>query len=338
MSHAVCGAVAVALMVMLMGGAAWADAKVISLREETFRGEVAEGGPVALVVGMDCAQPPPSAGARVIGFYAPGATEYRTDVTMHAERGPTRESTWSIRVEVEDGTEPLYLGLTSGESVIWNFEGAVERIERVILNGTLDGQGTEGIPAERVGVMDKSCHEGEDWEAHFLSDEGWERDPRGVFAVAVGRPFEVLPVTGLIDAVRLPSGRTARGERRGSGYNPLQFHEVDMASLVTSRPVDRPEILPGFAGVQQLVARGDLVEREGEAGRYTVVSQLDWLPNAPVVYHLGEGIGPPAGQVFPVTLYDSAGERLSIDMYSGRLATYSTSRGVRPPRPLSFWQ
>lgn len=340
MSHAVPGAVAVALVVSLMGGAAWADAKVISLREGAPRGEVAEGEPVVREV--DCTPPRPSAGARVIGFWAPAATEFRTDVTMYEEDRPTYESTWSIRVEVEEGEGPLYLGLSSRQSVIWEFEGAVERIERVILNGSSVGLGVEGLPAERVGVLDESCHDGEPWTAYFLSDGGGFYDHPGLFEVAAGRPVEILPVTGLIDILRLPSGETRRGERRGIGYQPLRIHEVDLASLVTSRPADRPEVLPGMAGIQQLVARGDLVRVDGRQNSYTVVSQLDRLPNWGGCYILGEGIAPPAGQVYPVCLRDTAGTLLSLSRGGGGVPVsrggWLGPREIGPPKPhLPLW-
>ena len=43
------------------------------------------------------------------------------------------------------------------------------------------------------------------------------------------------------------------------------------------------------------------------------MSQLEYIPNAVVCYVLGEGIGPPAGQVYPVCLRDAAGALLSLD-------------------------
>jgi hypothetical protein len=65
---------------------------------------------------------------------------------------------------VEPGADPLYVVIASHGAIIWQFSGAVERIERVVLSSALSGPnsgerdkrplvGATGLPADRVSFM-----------------------------------------------------------------------------------------------------------------------------------------------------------------------------------------
>src|SRR5205807_466003 len=108
---------------------------------------------------LACAFPPASQAARVVLFEAYGAEALSTVAI-----GSQWISTDTGRVVLEPGESPLYIVVASYRPVIWQFSGAVDRIERLVLAGettgpnkSLDGEtpliGATGVPADRIAFL-----------------------------------------------------------------------------------------------------------------------------------------------------------------------------------------
>jgi Ca2+-binding EF-hand superfamily protein len=76
-----------------------------------------------------CALPPVPKGAKLIVFGG-----YEGDTISSAVVGGPDQETNLIDVTIEQGTSPLYLVLTSYESMIWRFSGATNRVVRVVVS------------------------------------------------------------------------------------------------------------------------------------------------------------------------------------------------------------
>jgi hypothetical protein len=106
--------------------------------------------------------PKASAAAKVVLLSA-----YEADAVSTATIGSQDVATRTGRIEVEAGSEPLYVVVVSFRPVIWRFSGAVERLERVVHAGTNTGPnrsereqvplvGAIGVPAARVTMLPRA--------------------------------------------------------------------------------------------------------------------------------------------------------------------------------------
>jgi hypothetical protein len=198
-------------------------------------------------------------------------------------------------VTVEPGEEPLYLVVTTYASVVWQFAGALDRIERVALNSR---SGATGLPAERVTVLARRDCIDDFYEvpsadasktAGAIARETG-KTPAGVFgrydvsefAVPSGTMQPVAdPDKPQVLVIQKSAGTlTIEGDPRGvvvqtpslrslendlRQFNPGGVVEVDPAAVVARLPVTRYAVLPEQAGLIQLVREGTLSQnRSGE--------------------------------------------------------------------------
>lgn len=93
-----------------------------------------------------CDLPAVPKGARVVLFSA-----YEGDAIASSVIGDEDQETNLINVVIEPGTEPLYIVLSSYESMIWRFTGVTKRVVQVVATSTLREQ--FDIKAEHRGVI-----------------------------------------------------------------------------------------------------------------------------------------------------------------------------------------
>ena len=109
-----------------------------------------------------CAMPAPSPRAKVILLSA-----YETEALSSVSIGPAEAVVHAGRIVVEPGEEPLYVVIPTYAAMIWQFSGAVERIERLAMSSLVTGAnrgdkaepplvGATGIPRERISFFAKS--------------------------------------------------------------------------------------------------------------------------------------------------------------------------------------
>lgn len=206
--------------------------------------------------------------------------------------------TYVTTVEVAPGPEPLYLALASGGAMIWDIVGATERIAGVVADAdvTIDKSGDarlqrfaaiNGAPPRRdgkplVGVMGVArekvhftAHTGclvpatqatmKDGSAEEIAtlllgrsaDEVGGEISAGTFRVPAARHFADRPVR---NAIQLP--KEGLGELLWRDFRedyPAGVAEIDVASVVSALSVDHYSVLPGRAGLAELVDSGALM-------------------------------------------------------------------------------
>ncbi len=205
-------------------------------------------------------------------------------------------------IAVEPGNEPIYLVVTSFRPTIWRLYGATERIERLVLTSTMPAPtkalpankplvGAVGLPADRITFLEQTKCVG-----HFTALNTRQASFAAI-AVRIDTGRDVGTSAGLysLSDVSVPSGAvhgsthgklvivskgpvTIRGDdpniilendRSGIDIDLKRFYpggvvELDPARVVASMPVERYDVLPGRAGLAQLVKAGKLEVKDGE--------------------------------------------------------------------------
>ena len=206
--------------------------------------------------------------------------------------GEPDEPTYAVNVTIEPGDKPLYVIAGAYHSIVWQFTGATERVRRVVLAGYL-GQGTTGVPKESVAFVPR--------DACFRSAykfEGFE----GIVAKRSIERFagrDDIGYAGAYDiyGVALPSLTLAEKPKSRERFEqPVVM--VDPAAVFAATPVAPYAVLPGRAGIAQLLASGAL--EQIDAGSYRIAKPIPHYPADlggahSVNFLLGKGIPAPAG-------------------------------------------
>ncbi|MDH2385401.1 EF-hand domain-containing protein [Bradyrhizobium sp. CER78] len=111
---------------------------------------------------IDCGLPAASERSKVVLLGT-----YETNALSSVALGSQDSLTGAGTIVVEPGDQPLYLLIASYQPIIWRFEGAVERIERVVITTTQTGinkyaakdppwAGVTGLAADRVSFPHQS--------------------------------------------------------------------------------------------------------------------------------------------------------------------------------------
>jgi hypothetical protein len=263
--------------------------------------------------GATCEMAPALPGDRLVVFGA-----YEGDAISTTAVAGQDEVTATVRVNVEAGTEPLYVVLSAFDSTIWRFEGDTARIRRVVLVGVRDCAVT-GIAAENVVDLSE--------EVDLLPESVcfapfWDtRSPEGVVARGVvertlGRAVDVLAASYEVGTVALPSGTvtpTPPALHAPAGFDPTMWQaatwfspggivDVPPAAVVPSDDAEPYVVLPRAFGLAQLVATGAL-ELRGESPILPTLYIAQPIPRFPAGLHgaasvrfiLGRGVPMPAG-------------------------------------------
>jgi hypothetical protein len=248
-------------------------------------------------MGIACPMPKPSAAAKVVLIGSDETTAVST-VTIGSQDVAVGVGT----ITVEPGTEPIYLVVTSYRPTIWRLYGAVARIERLVLTSTMPAPtkdvpadkplvGATGVPAERVTFLQHT-----ECVGHFETVPSRQATLAAI-AVKIDSGMNPAKVAGIygLSEVSVPSG-AIQGTKRGklvivskipvtvnggdsnviimgdstaTGIDLRRFYpggvvEIDPKSVVASMPVARYDVLPGRAGLAQLVKAGKLEVKNGE--------------------------------------------------------------------------
>jgi Ca2+-binding EF-hand superfamily protein len=237
-----------------------------------------------------CAMPKASERAKVVVLGA-----YEAEALSAVAIGSQDSVTHAGKVTVEPGEEPLYLVITTYASVVWQFAGALERVERVVLGNR---SGATGLAADRVTVLARPNCVDDFYEVPSASSAKTAgavaretgKTPEGVFGryevgafsvpsgtiqtasdpnkpqvLVIQKSAGTLTIQGDPKGVvvQTPSVRGLENDLRR--FNPGGVIDIDPASVVARLPVARYEVLPEQAGLIQLVRAGALSQnRSGE--------------------------------------------------------------------------
>ena len=238
-------------------------------------------------VAIECAVPKPAKDVKFVLFNG-----YRPVALSTAAIGSQDKETGTTKVIIEPGPEPLYLVMIAWDRVIWQFEGAVERVKRVILAEAGVNE-REGPPvgatglAKEVVTVSGSGRCGIFWVNMNKKNlkEAQERTK-----LLFGREADVMVASENMWNLRLPSGtvsvpsqadqsktfpdldpnwRSVRGDLLT--FYPGGLMRVDAAAVIGGQAATNYDVLPEQAGLLQLLIDGALVR--GERGDFVVTRQ-----------------------------------------------------------------
>ena len=227
------------------------------------------------------AQPAPAqmADPRVMGQVFPACTRppvpddhvfvaanaYEGDTLANVLLGSQDEVSTIVRVAVAPGAQPITLFVSGHDGLIWDFDGDVGRVQRVIATSTgNDGRvAVRGVAADRVEFpMMRNCP----FSYHAQRPADLETQKR-MLAVAFGRAPDravyeysahelALPEASFRPlASRPPAGKTL-GSSRLNKFHPGGFRELDPGTLLSPVAITVPETHPAEAGLVQLEQSG----------------------------------------------------------------------------------
>jgi hypothetical protein len=243
------------------------------------------------VVGCEVPTAPTSARLVLLGTHGAKAL---SDAGIGNEDKVTHVTT----VEIAPGRDPLYLALTSSSAMIWDIVGATDRIAGVVahsettFDNTRDGPAQQGVatinPAgpqlggrPLVGIMgvprDKvrfAAHKGclvpvsettmKDGSAQEMAALLLGRAADEIGGEQSAATFRVPPAMHLRDrsvrnAMQLPKGLLAELLwREVDEAYPAGIARIDVESVISAHPVKGYGVLPGRAGLAELVDAGAL--------------------------------------------------------------------------------
>lgn len=255
-------------------------------------------------------------------------TGYEGHALSSVSIGGQDQVTQIVDLVIEPGDRPLYLVVASFELVIWRITGAVDRVERIVVQSgatasDLRSGGVIGLPAERISfVASGAC---------FTA--GWER-PAAVAASAalalhLGRNADAAFADYTLASVAVPSGTASKEDpvakppRTDDPQSELQrqllrFHpggvvEIDPQTVVSPHPVEPYVVLPSQAGLAQLLQQG-LITMQGDS--FLILRPIPRFPAGlygahSVNFVLGPGVTMPPGNPGHSRVLDGSGACLT---------------------------
>jgi hypothetical protein len=241
-----------------------------------------------------CELPAPSDDALMLAVGTYQGNAVNADVTFSTAANGS--ATWEIDTQITEGDEPLWLVMSAFEPAIWSFDGDLDRIEHVVLVSGVSGAGTAGLPADRVSVLPRDCFEKNRGPVYFTEvSKSW--NVLGVVEELAGRTTDTIFGQYNIDAITLPEG--VMEEQRPRWNEPPTINYLDPETLVVSEDVTRPDVLPGEAGLHQLIKQGVIEEDTNGHERYKILKQIDALPRGlRGTFVLGKDMTPPKASGF----------------------------------------
>ena len=202
--------------------------------------------------------------------------------------GDVSDDTHYAEIFVEDGDKPLYVLLSVYGSTVWSFQGNTARISQVAITAHAP-QGVAGIDPTNVAFIGRGC----------LGPPNGSHDGLTAQFNAQRLVGEGVKVAGEVElyAISVPSMQTIS---RDTGVRPTAVVAVDPTAVVAEAKVSTSEVLPEWAGIEQLLASGQL--EQVEVRTYLIVKPIAHYPAGlygalSVRFILAPGVPEPAGNV-----------------------------------------
>lgn len=237
------------------------------------------------------------------------------------------------QVDIEAGTKPLALVLAAPANTVWQITGAKQRVKHVFVGsrfrlGKKPTIAVAGVDKDKVLFIGRSnC-----LPFDFKNDQVRAQVRKVLKTLMRGEPAALVSL-GVAGKVAMPSGsKTAVGKNpqavrlpTDSGGAPLWravaklfpagVVRFDVKQLVAQKPLVAGDVLPGRAGLAQLIDQGAL-ELSANAGPSTQTSRFRGLARIDQVKI-----------VAPVTM--------PIGLSNNVVRRFVLAKGVSPPRGLS---
>ncbi|MFQ6548411.1 hypothetical protein AADZ90_010655 [Aestuariibius sp. 2305UL40-4] len=259
---------------------------------------------------VECDLPPVPANAEIVMLSAFGGASLSNLAIASQDRVTTTGT-----LTIEDGEAPLYVVNLSQNTVIWQFEGATDRIAALVVGVWRNGTGVTGLEDDRIHFIP-----GQDCLPSPFRDGGGGDALRAnaMMSARLARAPDHVVTPGTVNQVALPSGEVlvagtrslpgpiivSNGRRTvltedgpvsldaesGSDNRRLEAqlitdlsrqHPGGIASLdpddvIASGSVEPYEVLPRTAGLQQLIRDGAITRTSD--GYYHIVKPIPRFP------------------------------------------------------------
>jgi hypothetical protein len=211
------------------------------------------------------------------------AAVYGGDTLTNLQLKTADNETTLVRVKVAPGARPITVLLQAEQAVIWDFEGAVERVARAIVVPNSKGQAaTRGLSAQQTDFLKLTgCPQ---QSIPMKRDPDNQRD--GILRLYFGRAPDRIASEEAPNALALPdasfgSSPGSRRERTAGTqaeqdllhYFPGGFRVIDPGSVMSTAEVLAPETYPLEAGLIQL-ERAGAIRPPGSAETDTFVEGI----------------------------------------------------------------
>lgn len=245
----------------------------------------------AIQMAPACKLPPLPKGAKLVLYGG-----YEGDAISSVAVGGPDNETNLIDVEIEPGSPPLYVVLTSYESMVWRFRGATSRVANVVISSAKSGPGgiaaagVTGVPSSKVSFGSTGC------PGNFHSTENSAtRQATASIRAALNRQPDAIFGSYSAQRISLPSGRVVRADdsetkmpagfnaslwREATRYWPAGLVDVTPQQVVSKARVERYKVLPSQMGLAQLAGSGAI----------TTISSDRFRVNRPIA-HMPPGMG-----------------------------------------------
>lgn len=235
-----------------------------------------------------CDAPRPVAGDEVVMIGAYEGVAYST-----LRVGAPDEPTFVVEVKVEAGEKPLFVMAGSYESIIWKFTGETSRVRQVVLAGH-EQQAASGLPRSAVAFTGyRECFR----VAHEFDNADFEKMTAAASIKAfAGRDDLLATGSYSLFGVTVPAMMLSLAPKLGRFDNPVVA--VDAATVVSPFPVEPYAVMPGRAGLAQLLADGSILQIDDRSFR--IVKPIPHFPADLAGAHavrflVAKGVPMPAG-------------------------------------------
>lgn len=188
----------------------------------------------AFDVAPACTLPSPSEDAEVLYITSRGGW-FVSPVAMD---GQDRETSLT-KLVIQPGNAPLYVVATAFDSIVWQFTGATERIEKVVV-ADLKGVGVVGVDGDKV-LITKGTH---CLPKHATQENGSDlANALAELSVLLGKQVVHTYVASGLGEILLPTGVDRFGESSGTVTGQQVFIKNDIRHVKTSEglvPIEGP--------------------------------------------------------------------------------------------------
>jgi hypothetical protein len=283
-----------------------------------------------------CAVPRPTKDASIVLFNA-----YSAEGLSSVAIGSQDQVTEASRVIIESGDQPLYLVLIAHRRMMWKFEGAVGRVQRVVLVA-IAGSGAAPTPVGATGLPRNVITFGGSgncmtfWvNMHGRYPDLVQRYSRLLFL----REPNVVAQAENVWNLRLPSGQVSAPTRIEQQrtlpidnptavelnrireqmllYSPGGLVPIDLAAVVAAQPAERYEVFPGNAGLLQLMLEGAIEQTRN--GDFLVREKIRFpagLPGPWFTFQVPKGVPVPSGDPGNIRVWsEEAGGYLCLSVH-----------------------
>lgn len=284
-----------------------------------------------------CAVPPVPDNVRFVLLGAARGLEVPTATLTGQD-----EMTAAGMVEIEAGAGKLWVVAAADGPMLWRLSGAVDRVDRLVVIPDMPDDrpaaaGVVGLPAEKVAFAGAGNCRIRD----ILQQKKAADSVNRLLAEMFGRvPDDTVAVQNFV-RISLPGGnvfdKLAQGApedadlpldvwQQSQGFGRVSIVDVDPAQVRATGKVETYAVLPGEAGIVQLMRAGSIVSRPRQSFRkpdgtplqmqtiyrgnlFEIVKPIPRFPGGfsnrnPVTFVLAKDVPLPAGNPFPSCVLD----------------------------------